>query len=52
LRSLRPDAPAELEAVLDRLVDRNPTRRPAMPLAVKRHLQPFASESPQAILAE
>src|SRR5262249_22505581 len=41
LRELRPDAPAELEALIDRMLDRDPTRRPAMPLAVMTALLPF-----------
>jgi serine/threonine protein kinase len=42
LRSLRPDAPVELEVVLRRLLDRDPTRRPPMALNVVKSLAPFA----------
>lgn len=41
LRSLCPKAPPELEAVVDRMLDRNPSRRPAMAIAVTRLLEPF-----------
>src|SRR5579885_2167232 len=34
LRTLRPDAPVELDRLLAQMMDRNPTRRPATPLAV------------------
>jgi serine/threonine protein kinase len=44
LRSLRPDAPPELEAVLLRLLDRDPTRRPPMALNVMKYLEPFAAD--------
>jgi serine/threonine protein kinase len=52
LRTLRPDAPPELEAVLERLLERNPIRRPATPLAVKRYLQPFAAASMAATFVD
>jgi response regulator RpfG family c-di-GMP phosphodiesterase len=48
LRELRPDAPAELEALLDRMLDRNPSRRPAMPLLVINDLMPFLIDAPAA----
>src|SRR5205823_445086 len=41
LRTFRPDAPAELEALLDQMMARDPSRRPAMPLAVVNALMPF-----------
>jgi response regulator RpfG family c-di-GMP phosphodiesterase/serine/threonine protein kinase len=41
LRALRPDAPLELEALLDQLMARDPSRRPALPLAVVNALMPF-----------
>jgi serine/threonine protein kinase len=44
LRHLRPEAPAELEAVIDRLLERDPMRRPALPLMVQRYLAPFTTE--------
>lgn len=43
LRQLRPDAPPNLEALMDRLLERDPMRRPSMPIAVARYLQPFTS---------
>src|SRR5262249_25863977 len=48
LRKLRPDAPEELEALLDRMLDRNPSRRPAMPLLVMNDLMPFLIDEPAA----
>jgi response regulator RpfG family c-di-GMP phosphodiesterase len=44
LRTLRPDAPPELEALLDRMLARDPAQRPAMPLTVMNALAPFAVE--------
>jgi response regulator RpfG family c-di-GMP phosphodiesterase len=41
LRRLRPDAPEALEALLDRMMDRNPANRPANPVAVMNALTPF-----------
>ena len=41
LRDLRPGAPPELDKLLERLLERNPTRRPAMALSVKKLLEPF-----------
>jgi response regulator RpfG family c-di-GMP phosphodiesterase/serine/threonine protein kinase len=48
LRQLRPDAPAELEALIDKMLDRNPARRPAMPLVVVNALMPFLIDQPAA----
>lgn len=47
LRQLRPDAPRELEAVIKQLLDKDPTRRPAMPLMVQKYLAPFAAPALQ-----
>lgn len=41
LREFRPDAPAELEALIDGLLDKDPSRRPALPLTVMNALLPF-----------
>jgi serine/threonine protein kinase len=41
LRALRPDAPVELEAILVRMLDRDPMRRPPMALGVAKFLEPF-----------
>jgi response regulator RpfG family c-di-GMP phosphodiesterase/serine/threonine protein kinase len=46
LRALRPDAPAELDALLAQMMERNPARRPASPLAVMNALMPFLGEKP------
>jgi serine/threonine protein kinase len=43
LRDLRPDAPVELDAVLARLLDRDPMRRPPVALSVMKYLEPFAA---------
>jgi serine/threonine protein kinase len=43
LRELRPEAPPELEALLLRLVERDPTRRPPTPMNVIKALQPFTA---------
>ena len=43
LRALLPDAPPELEALLDRMLARDPSRRPPMPLTVMNALAPFAA---------
>jgi response regulator RpfG family c-di-GMP phosphodiesterase len=41
LRHLRPEAPEELEVLLDRMLDRNPARRPPSPVSVMNALVPF-----------
>lgn len=41
LSSLMPDAPADLDSLLDRMLDPDPTRRPALPLTVINSLLPF-----------
>jgi response regulator RpfG family c-di-GMP phosphodiesterase/serine/threonine protein kinase len=38
LRALRPEAPEALEALLEQMLDRNPARRPATPVAVMNAL--------------
>ena len=42
LRSLRPDAPVPLESFIQTMLDRDPTRRPTLPLTVSRILSAFA----------
>jgi response regulator RpfG family c-di-GMP phosphodiesterase len=49
LRALLPDAPPELEALLERLLARDPARRPHMPLTVMNALAPFAAAGAAAI---
>lgn len=44
LRELRPDAPPQLEALIERMLDADPTRRPALPLTVMNALLPFTAE--------
>jgi response regulator RpfG family c-di-GMP phosphodiesterase len=41
-RDLRPDLPPALDDLIDRLLDPDPGRRPALPLAVMNALLPFA----------
>ena len=43
LLTLRPEAPDELDRLLAQMMDRNPRRRPATPLAVMNALTPFLS---------
>jgi response regulator RpfG family c-di-GMP phosphodiesterase len=42
LRALRPDVPQELDDLVDRMLDRDPQRRPALPITVMNALLPFA----------
>ncbi|HTU23259.1 MAG TPA: protein kinase [Gemmataceae bacterium] len=49
LRELRPDAPAELERLIAQMMERNPARRPATPLAVMNALTPFLAEEPARV---
>jgi response regulator RpfG family c-di-GMP phosphodiesterase len=51
LRDLRPDAPEELDQLITRLLDRNPARRPALPVAVAHALTPFITPPASAIRA-
>src|SRR6185437_11315227 len=44
LRDLRPDAPEALDKLIAQMLDRNPLRRPATPLAVMNALTPFLVE--------
>jgi len=46
LRELRPDAPEALDHLIAQMLDRNPLRRPATPLAVMNALTPFLVEGP------
>jgi response regulator RpfG family c-di-GMP phosphodiesterase/serine/threonine protein kinase len=43
LRALRPEVPEELEVLVDRMLDRDPNRRPALPIAVMNALLPHSS---------
>jgi response regulator RpfG family c-di-GMP phosphodiesterase/serine/threonine protein kinase len=43
LRSLRPEAPAELEALIDGMLRPDPAERPALPLNVMNELLPFTT---------
>jgi hypothetical protein len=44
LRQLRPDAPPDLDALVDRMLDPDPPRRPALPITVMNALLPFATQ--------
>jgi response regulator RpfG family c-di-GMP phosphodiesterase/tRNA A-37 threonylcarbamoyl transferase component Bud32 len=46
LRSLRPDVPVELEALVAQMLDREPARRPPLPLAVMNALTPYLASEP------
>jgi response regulator RpfG family c-di-GMP phosphodiesterase/tRNA A-37 threonylcarbamoyl transferase component Bud32 len=52
LRALRPDAPPELEALVSRMVARDPAQRPALPLTVMNALAPFAVPERTPVRAE
>src|SRR5262249_22583223 len=45
LRALMPNAPEELDALVARMLHRDPTRRPALPLTIMNALAPFAHPS-------
>ena len=49
LRTLRPDAPAELETFIDRMLDHDPARRPALPVNVMNALLPFSASWPVSL---
>ena len=50
LRSLRPDAPEALDELVDRMLQRDPTKRPALPITVMNALLPFTpAMSPMSI---
>jgi serine/threonine protein kinase len=44
LRAIRSDYPSELEALIDRMLDPDPTRRPALPLTVINALIPWCKQ--------
>ncbi len=50
LRHMRPDAPEALDNLVVHLLDRNPLRRPATPLAVMNALAPFLVEGPALVV--
>jgi tRNA A-37 threonylcarbamoyl transferase component Bud32 len=41
LADFRPEVPRELQDLVDRMLDPDPTRRPALPLTVMKALEPF-----------
>src|SRR5208337_4144863 len=45
LREFRPEAPAELDALLDRMMEHDPAQRPALPAAVMNALTHFAASA-------
>jgi response regulator RpfG family c-di-GMP phosphodiesterase len=46
LRQLRPDAPAQLDAIIHSMLARDPDQRPNQPLSVMSALLPFAQHCP------
>ncbi len=48
LRAVRSEVPAELEALVDRMLDRDPRQRPAMPVAVMNALHHLAAPAAPA----
>jgi response regulator RpfG family c-di-GMP phosphodiesterase len=51
LRDLRPDVPEELDALVARMLDRNPARRPLLPVSVAHALTPFILSPAVAVRA-
>ncbi len=49
LRELLPEAPAELDVLMARMLDRNPADRPGSPLAVMDALRPFLKDEPASL---
>lgn len=52
LRDLLPDAPMELDRLIAQMMDRNPKRRPATPLAIMNALTPFLDSKLQVLSSE
>jgi response regulator RpfG family c-di-GMP phosphodiesterase len=50
LRTLRPDAPQELDDLIDRMLDADPNRRPALPIAIMNGLTPFCTRPTSSVL--
>jgi response regulator RpfG family c-di-GMP phosphodiesterase/tRNA A-37 threonylcarbamoyl transferase component Bud32 len=50
LRALRPDAPQELDDLVDRMLDPDPSRRPTMPITIMNALTPFCTRSAGSML--
>jgi serine/threonine protein kinase len=50
LRQLRPEIPERLAAVIDRMMDKEPEKRPATPAEVIEALKPFASSARGMVL--
>lgn len=48
LRVFRPDAPPELDALIDKMMDRDPSQRPALPVTVMNALTRFATPAAPA----
>lgn len=46
LRSIRPDAPPQLDAIIHSMLSRDPDQRPSQPLSVMSALLPFAQSCP------
>jgi response regulator RpfG family c-di-GMP phosphodiesterase len=50
LRSLRPDAPQELDDLIDRMLDPDPNRRPTMPITIMNSLTAFCTRPTSSVL--
>jgi response regulator RpfG family c-di-GMP phosphodiesterase/tRNA A-37 threonylcarbamoyl transferase component Bud32 len=50
LRTLRPDAPQELDDLLDRMLDPDPNLRPKMPIAIMNSLTAFCTRPTSSVL--
>ncbi|HEV2946775.1 MAG TPA: protein kinase [Gemmataceae bacterium] len=50
LRTLRPDAPEELDDLVDRMLDPDPERRPTMPITIMNALTPFCTRPTDSVL--
>ena len=50
LKSLRPDAPQELDDLVDKMLDPDPSRRPTMPITIMNALTPFCTRPTSSVL--
>src|SRR5208282_759662 len=48
MRLFRPDVPPELDALVDKMMDRDPNQRPALPVTVMNALTRFAAPAAPA----
>jgi response regulator RpfG family c-di-GMP phosphodiesterase/serine/threonine protein kinase len=50
LRTLRPDAPQQLDDLVDKMLDPDPSRRPTMPITIMNALTPFCTRPTSSVL--